>query len=198
MGCARSGPIWTFPLAVSALSWIDDRLSGRVSLFHADADRVPFVDHFDAVGAFDVIEHIEDDIGALRLLRRVVKPSGGIMDYRAAARSSLEPSGRRDRPPPAILRGRACQGNSSSGLLVVLDTCFMGTLFVPQYLCRRLWVSRGGGKDFEGEHMLSAPVNGLLEAMLSLELMLVRAGLRLPFGGMRLVVARKDPAAETA
>jgi SAM-dependent methyltransferase len=43
----------------------------------ADAIRLPFAPaSFDAVFAFDVLEHVEDEDGALREIRRVLRPDG--------------------------------------------------------------------------------------------------------------------------
>ena len=67
----------------------------------------------------------------------------------------------------------------------------MGTLFLPQYVSRRWLVNRPGKEGFEGEHNLPGPLSGILKGILGLELMLIRAGMRIPFGGMRIVVARR-------
>lgn len=39
-------------------------------------DQIPFGQNFDLIGAFDVIEHIEDDVAALKALRDQLKDSG--------------------------------------------------------------------------------------------------------------------------
>ena len=50
-----------------------------VRLLQADARALPFGSEFDLVGAFDVLEHIDDDATALSETRRVVRPGGGII-----------------------------------------------------------------------------------------------------------------------
>jgi len=44
-----------------------------------DTRRVPFVDEFDAIGAFDVLEHIEEDEIVLTQLYRAIKPGGVLL-----------------------------------------------------------------------------------------------------------------------
>jgi SAM-dependent methyltransferase len=44
-----------------------------------DACRIPFQEEFDVVGAFDVLEHIEDDRTALSAMHMAIKPGGGLL-----------------------------------------------------------------------------------------------------------------------
>jgi len=44
--------------------------------YQFDVARAPFLEHFDMVGAFDVLEHIDDDTAAVRGMHRLLKPSG--------------------------------------------------------------------------------------------------------------------------
>ena len=60
-------------LAVARARWSD------VMLLQADARALPFGEEFDLVGAFDVIEHIDDDSGALQEAYRVLRPRGGLL-----------------------------------------------------------------------------------------------------------------------
>lgn len=46
-------------------------------LFRTNVDWIPFVSSFDVIGAFDVIEHLDDDVAALTALRRALKTGGG-------------------------------------------------------------------------------------------------------------------------
>ena len=48
-------------------------------LLQMDARKMPFVAEFDVIGAFDVLEHIEEDQGVLQQMRAAVKPGGGII-----------------------------------------------------------------------------------------------------------------------
>lgn len=46
------------------------------SFAQMDARRLPYAAEFDVVGAFDVIEHIEEDVDVLENLKRAVRPGG--------------------------------------------------------------------------------------------------------------------------
>ena len=51
----------------------------RAQLFQMDDTRIPFEGEFDVIGAFDVIEHIEDDQAALTSMFRALKPGGDLL-----------------------------------------------------------------------------------------------------------------------
>lgn len=47
-------------------------------LIQMDARQIPYVNEFDVIGAFDVLEHIQEDDTVLLKMYRALKPSGGI------------------------------------------------------------------------------------------------------------------------
>ncbi|MCY7394117.1 MAG: class I SAM-dependent methyltransferase [Leptolyngbyaceae cyanobacterium CAN_BIN12] len=52
----------------------------RATLFQMDARLIiPFVDKFDVVGAFDVLEHIQQDVEVLKQMHQAIQPGGGIV-----------------------------------------------------------------------------------------------------------------------
>ena len=51
----------------------------RASLFQMDARNIPFRDEFDIVGAFDVLEHIQEDERVLAEMYQATKQGGGIV-----------------------------------------------------------------------------------------------------------------------
>lgn len=52
---------------------------GFDQLYRFDVRCAPFVDHFDAVGLFDVIEHIQDDALVVRNLHTMLRPDGLVL-----------------------------------------------------------------------------------------------------------------------
>lgn len=180
-------------LALDSLAITTERIGDAATLFHTEAARIPFAQHFDVIGAFDVVEHIQDDVGALRAIHRAVKPGGGALltvPQHMAFWSRLDAeTGHIRRYQGHELADKA----RAAGFEVVLDTSFMASLFVPQYVSRRL-LAKKSTRAFEAEHLLPAPLNRTLEALLSAEIALIRAGVRFPFGGLRMVAGRKPHA----
>jgi SAM-dependent methyltransferase len=72
---ARFGDARGVDMDLEAVGYCHDR--GLRQVTQSDADKLPFEkDTFDLVTALDVVEHIDDDLGALREMRRVIKPGG--------------------------------------------------------------------------------------------------------------------------
>lgn len=161
------------------------------SLMQMDARRIPFRDEFDVVGAFDVIEHIEDDRAVLAGLRAAIAPAGGLLltvpqhpflwsEFDARA-------GHVRRYRAAELRGKVLD----AGFEIVRMTSFV-TLLLPLMLISRL-AQRRPRRDYDplAELRIGPWLNWTLEKSLDLERLLIRAGIPLPAGGSLLVVARR-------
>ncbi len=58
---------------------VSDPLAEDPGIQRIDARDIPFAAAFDVIGAYDVLEHIEDDRGALAQFHRACRPGGGIV-----------------------------------------------------------------------------------------------------------------------
>ena len=60
------------------LSYAARRVEGAEFL-QMDARRIPYVHEFDVIGAFDVLEHIEEDELVLKQMMHALRPGGGVV-----------------------------------------------------------------------------------------------------------------------
>ncbi|HET9818189.1 MAG TPA: class I SAM-dependent methyltransferase [Rhodanobacteraceae bacterium] len=162
-------------------------------LFQMDARQIPYDSEFDVIGAFDVIEHIEDDEQVLREMRRALAPGGGVVltvpqhPWLWSAQDERACHVRRYR------YRELKQKLHAAGFAVVFSSSFV-SLLLPLLAASRLRKRKpGGDDDLNGELKPNALVNSALYHVLRFESLLVRSGMRLPVGGTRLVVAIKTP-----
>src|SRR3984885_3307440 len=78
VGLARHGAVPGIELSSTSVSLARERGAGDV--VEGSVLEMPFeADAFDLAASLDVIEHLEDDLQALRELRRVVAPGGSLL-----------------------------------------------------------------------------------------------------------------------
>ncbi|MEJ7745175.1 MAG: class I SAM-dependent methyltransferase [Luteimonas sp.] len=163
-------------------------------LMQMDARRIPYTAEFDLVGAFDVIEHIEDDDIVLLAINEALVPGGGVVltvpqhpwlwshsdDYACHVRR--------------YRRGELEEKLARADFNVVYSTSFV-TLLFPLLALSRLSSRQAAGPNHDpsAELKLGRITNAILYAVVQVERQLIRLGVRFPFGGTRLVFAVKNP-----
>ncbi len=164
----------------------------RGMFMQMDARQIPFVDEFDAIGAFDVIEHIEDDEKVLQQIYQALKPDGLLMLTVPQHRWLWSPV---DTNACHVRRYSVQELHDKAafaGFTIVRSTSFV-TCLLPLMVISRL-LQRGKGKRFEphAELQMNPLLNRIFEGFLRLELWLIQRGVSLPVGGSRLIVAVKS------
>jgi SAM-dependent methyltransferase len=165
-------------------------------LFQADARRLPFVDHFDVVGAFDVLEHVAEDEVVLEQMRKAARRDGAgvlltVPQHRWLWSTSDEAAGHVRRYSLDELRQKVMR----AGLELIRVTSFVSLLF-PAMAASRLRPFRGSGLS-SYEVALSPLLDRALGSAMTAERSLIRAGLSFPVGGSLFVAARVLPASRT-
>jgi SAM-dependent methyltransferase len=184
--------------AVSAVDADSDavafcRTRGRTEVLHTPPGApLPFGDgSFDLVTTLDVIEHIEDDVGALIELRRLLKPGGALLVAVPAYRflwGKQDEVSHHHRRYTARLLGRKL---AAAGFDLDRTSYFNTALFLPVAVvrvARRLLRMDGGAlSDFETG---PARLNSILGAVFGSEAA-IASRVRLPFGVSVMALARK-------
>ncbi len=158
-----------------------------------DARNIPFESEFDVIGAFDVLEHIEEDVAVLAQVNAALKPHGFILltvpQHPWLWSAADEYAHHARRYSAADLHEKL----KAAGFQVLRSTSFVTTL-LPAMMASRLLRKDVPGKQFDAamEFRISPWLNTLFFHLLGFELALIRRGVDFPAGGSRLVVARKN------
>ena len=169
--------------------------SGRVpsaKLLQMDARNIPFSDEFDAIGSFDVLEHIAEDEIALTQMYQAIKP-GGVLFLSVPQHPFLW--GPSDEYACHVRRYSKMEIEkkiTASGFEILRSSSFVSILLPIMMLSRllqRLTKKKfNPSKEFEINNIL----NKLFGATMNIELFGLRLGVNYPFGGSRFIVARKN------
>lgn len=183
----RYGRVRGMELSEEAVAY--NREQGR-EVLQGVIEEMPFADGaFDLALALDVIEHVPDDLAALRELHRVLRPGGSLLTTVPALPLLWSPhdeaNGHYRRYSLDGLHGRV----EAAGFEVVTDTYFNTLLFPAVFIARSLGrLRRKSAASDLGE--VPRLLNAFLEKTFSLEARLV-GRVRLPVGVSALCLARK-------
>jgi ubiquinone/menaquinone biosynthesis C-methylase UbiE len=162
----------------------------RVRLLQADARALPFGSEFELVGAFDVLEHIDDDVTALSELRRVVRPRGGLIitvPQHAWLWSAADDYAHHQR---RYSRSQLLSRIQAAGFTVELVTSFV-TVPLPAMAISRISARsrRDSQAEFDpwAEFRIPRFLNSALERLAAAERYAIARGASLPVGGSLLV-----------
>jgi len=174
------------------LRYSASRLSS-VKLMQMDARNIPFSNEFDAIGAFDVLEHIEDDELVLKQMYLSLKPKGLIVitvpqhEWLWSAADEYAFHARRYSAKDLHYKIR------KAGFRVVRSTSFVSTI-LPAMILSRYFKKEVKIDQFDAtsELKINPLLNALFFFILRIERYLIEMGVDFPAGGSRLVVAQKD------
>jgi SAM-dependent methyltransferase len=167
---------------------------GRVpeaTFVELDAAVSPYGGDFDVAGAFDVLEHINDDIAALRNLRDAVRPGGYVLitvpqhPWLWSGFDEVARHARRYRRRDLLERIR------STGLEPVRTTSFVSSLLPLMAASRIMYQMRRGRAGVLDALFPPRPLDRLLEFALEQERRLIRHAIDIPVGGSLVLVARR-------
>ena len=146
--------------------------------------------HFDVVGAFDVLEHIDDDLAVLRRMHAATKPGGGLLIAVPQHRWLWSSADDQAQHVRRYTRHELVDRVTAAGFTVLRTTSFV-SLLLPLMAASRWRDARKTRGPAASELYVSPSVNAVLRSVLTVERGLIRSGLSLPAGGSLLVIARR-------
>ena len=163
----------------------------NVTLFQMDARKIPFEGEFDVIGAFDVLEHIEEDEWVISQMFRAVKIGGGIIvtvpQHRFLWSSIDEYSFHKRR----YTREELVEKVEGAGFKIIRITSFVSFLLTLMLISRVKYRTSSRAFDPLAEFRIGHFLNGVFEKIMDMERSLITSGISFPVGGSLLVVARR-------
>lgn len=157
-------------------------------LMQMDARDIPFHEEFEAIGAFDVLEHIEEDDRVLKQVHEALIPSGFLVltvpQHKWLWSATDEHACHVRRYTAPELHRKI----ESAGFNIIRSTSFVTTL-LPAMMASRMLPEKVF--DAASEFKISPWLNAVFYALLVAEIAAIKLGISFPIGGSRIVVAQK-------
>jgi SAM-dependent methyltransferase len=187
------GNVVGLELWLDGLRFAQQRSKGP--LVQGDVRKSPFGKPFELIGMFDVLEHIPEEVATLVALCEALAP-GGMLMLTVPAHQYLwsyfdEAAHHCRRYSSREIRARLAE----AGFQVEFMSEFMTCIFPIVWLLRKIGNRRPSSETARTlamrEFRVLPVINGLLTAMLRLEVLWLNRGWRLPIGTSLIAVARK-------
>ncbi|MGA1868181.1 MAG: class I SAM-dependent methyltransferase [bacterium] len=183
--------IWGMDIYIAGVDAIKKKIP-NVNLFQADARSLPFRKEFDVIGAFDVLEHVDDDTSVFQEMYKAIKPGGGILvsvpqhPFLWSQRDECLHHKRR------YTRHELLKKLNLSGFEVVRVTSFITFPFPLMVLSALKNRVPRENYDAYAECRISSAANKILDFGLFWEWQTIKSGVSFPFGGTLFVVGRRN------
>ncbi len=193
----RYGTVTGLEIADASVHWARNRGIGEV--VQGSITEAPFPDErFDFAVCLDVLEHIDEELHALRELRRVMRPDGTLLVTVPAYQSLWSEHDVINHHKRRYTRRSLSAVATDAGWTTVWTTYFNGCLLPAAAMHRRLSHLRHSVDEPVSDLELTpVRLNGLLEMPLRVEARVIGRGWRIPAGLSLMTVLRKAAATVT-
>jgi len=163
----------------------------RAQLHQLDARNIDYEQHFDVIGMFDVLEHIDEDEQVLQQVYKACRPGGGILVTVPQHPFLWSQFDERSSHARRYTRTQISERIVRAGFTLQRVTSF-NSLTLPLMLAARLRNSRGQASyNILNDFKVNPTINQFLMHVLRLERQIIQAGVSFPAGGSLLVVAKR-------
>jgi SAM-dependent methyltransferase len=169
----------------------------KADFIQINAESIPFENKFDAVGCFDVLEHIENDVKVISQLTKALKTNGTLFITVPQYPWLWSEIDEIDRHKRRYTKKEIVDKIKNAGMDVLYVNSFVFALF-PVVLASRIGRKRKieevkitDAKVRYPEMEISPLINSLLRAVMYIDEVLISLGIKLPFGSSLIIVAKK-------
>lgn len=162
----------------------------NVTYFQMDARAIPFTEKFDAIGAFDMLEHLAEDELVLQQIHKALKPHGSLLltvpqhEFLWSQHDEHLCHVRR------YTKQNLVDKLHTAGFEIIRTTSFI-SLLLPCMLISRFLNKNSDSFNCLTELKLPKIIDGLFRKVLSAERALIKKGVNFPAGGSLLLIAKK-------
>ena len=177
-------------ILTSGLHFASARLPS-IEFIQMDARNIPFINEFDVIGSFDVLEHIKEDEQVLRQIYKALRTDGVVLltvPQHMWLWSAVDEYSCHVRRYSA---NELHQKLEDAGFIILRSTSFVSTLLPALILSRLLYKKVSDKADDRAELRIAPWLNALFYKLLSTEMTIIKRNYDFPIGGSRFVVARK-------
>jgi SAM-dependent methyltransferase len=188
---ARYGTVTGLEIADASVEWARRRGIGEV--IQGSITEAPFPnDRFDFAVCLDVLEHIDDEVRALRELHRVIHPGGTLLVTVPAYQSLWSEHDVINHHKRRYTRATLSAVAAQAGWATAWTSYFNSWLLPAAATHRRLSrVRQSVDEPVSDLGLTPVRLNGLLELPLRLEAVVIGQGWRIPAGLSLMTVLRK-------
>ena len=155
---------------------------GLSNVTRASVEQLPFPDgSFDLVFAFDVLEHLDDDVAGMRELRRVTAAGGSLVATVPAYRWLWSQHDESHHHRRRYTRKQLLTNAGLAGWRPRFATYF-NSILLPPIAAVRAFRRGASDPDRTDYELTPGPIDSLLGGPMQLEARLIRRGVRLPAG----------------
>lgn len=179
---------------LEGLKYAKQRLP-EVEFLQLDATSIPFREQYDYIGAFDVLEHITEDENVMRNVYKALKYGGmffiSVPQHMFMWSIEDDVACHKRRYSKVEILSKL----KKAGFEIKYHTSFVFSLFplmmVSRFIKKNKQTADLKEDRFNEELKLNPLINKTFELILRIDELLIRIGVRLPFGGSLIVVAKK-------
>jgi SAM-dependent methyltransferase len=176
---------------LAGLRYARDRLPSA-EFVQADARDLPYESEFDAIGAFDVLEHIAEDTAVLASVWRALKPGGIVVLTVPQHKWLWSATDDQAMHKRRYTRRELSVKLAAAGFVLLRGTSFVTALLPVMYLSRLAKRRQRASPEAELYELdVSPPANTVCAGAMRIDEALIGMGVSLPVGGSLLAVARK-------
>ncbi len=181
---------------LEGIKYAESRLR-NIEFIQVDATNMPFENEFNAIGAFDVLEHIEQDLKVIQQVHKALKSGGlfiiSVPQYQWMWSVNDDIAYHKRRYSRKELKNKLL----SEGFEIDYVSSFVFILFPVMYISRLFKQKKVHEITEEiifkemNELKLNPMLNSIFGALMKIDVFLIKNGISLPFGGSLIIVAKK-------